>query len=167
MGTGTSLPLNEQEMEVARGEIRGELRLLQDSFRVTSWPDETYNCIAWAAEDSTQWWWPDPDGLSYWPIPNRDDSIPAFIEAFRVLGYEPCDSDDLEDGFEKIVIYAVAGRVKHMARQFESGAWSSKLGVWWDIAHESIDEVRCPKYGVRAQILRRRALGIVPIPSAT
>lgn len=42
-------------------------RLRGADYRVTSPPDETYNCIAWAAGDTTNCWWPaDPD-IAEWP----------------------------------------------------------------------------------------------------
>jgi hypothetical protein len=171
MGTGAALPLSSQEMQIVRTEINNEFNSLRDAYQVTSWPIEAYNCIAWAAEDQCYWWWPDPDGESYWPIGVvRQATIPAFMEAFRTMGYEPCDSPDLEPGIEKVAIFAVGNSVKHMARQLPSGAWTSKLGNWWDISH-SVDGVQDPPhrvhYGARAQVMRRVALNLAVIPSAT
>jgi len=41
---------------------------LQSSpFRVTSPADGKYNCIAWAANDSSDWWWPTGDAPPVWP----------------------------------------------------------------------------------------------------
>jgi hypothetical protein len=156
MGTGTPLSLEQREMEGVRAEIKGTFTKLTDSFQVTSWPTDTYNCVAWAAGDSRKWWWPDPEGESFWPHGvDRQDTIETFIAAFRTIGYEPCKSHHLEAGFEKVAIYAIGERTKHMARQLPSGAWTSKLGGWWDINHHSIDEVEAPHYGVRVQILCR------------
>ena len=35
--------------------------LKADGYQVTSPQSLEYNCIAWAAGDNTQWWWPDDD----------------------------------------------------------------------------------------------------------
>jgi hypothetical protein len=156
MGTGTPLPLDPHEMQNVRTEIRRVFTNLTDSFQVTSWPAERYNCVAWAADDPSNWWWPDPDGESFWPRGvERQDTVEAFIAAFRTIGYEPCESDDLETGCDKVAIYAIGNNAKHMARQLPSGAWTSKLGEWWDIGHHAIEEVEAPHYGIRVQILRR------------
>ena len=173
MGAGQPLPLSQQEMQAAREAIKRDFGSLHDAFQVTSWPTDSYNCIAWAAEDTCYWWWPDPDGEAFWPHGiERQDSITAFIAAFQTIGYEPCDSYTLEAGFEKVALYVVAGRVKHMARQLPSGSWTSKLGGWWDIAHDSVDGVQdhpdrpIPHYGVKMQALRRRPLAQPPVPHA-
>jgi len=170
MGTGTPLPLSQQEMQAARTAINQGFGCLQDAFQVTSWPTDSYNCIAWAAEDRSYWWWPDPDGESFWPQGVlRQTSIAAFVAAFQTMGYESCDSYDLEPGYEKVAIYAIGNDVKHMARQLPSGAWTSKLGEWFDIDHDSVDGVQDPpqrvEYGVKRQAMRRRALEMPVIAS--
>jgi hypothetical protein len=171
MGTGTPLPLNQQEMQSVRAEINRDFANLQDAFQVTSWNVESYNCIAWAAEDQCYWWWPDPDGESFWPQGIvRDDSIAAFVAAFRTMGYELCGSYALEPGYDKVAIYAVGDKVKHMARQLPSGGWTSKLGPWWDIGHDSVDGVQdSPQrihYGVKRQAMRRHILDMPVVPVA-
>jgi hypothetical protein len=171
MGTGAPLPLSQQEMREVRDAINHDFGSLQDAFQVTSWPTDSYNCIAWAAEDQSYWWWPDPDGESFWPQGVlRQPSIVAFVAAFETMGYEACDSYDPEPGYEKVAIFAIGNTVKHMARQLPSGAWTSKLGEWWDIAHESVDGVQDPPnhahYGIKRQAMRRRALEIPVIPIA-
>jgi hypothetical protein len=40
-------------------------RLVPDGYRETSPPDLLYNCVGWAAGDTSRWWW--PDKASYWP----------------------------------------------------------------------------------------------------
>jgi hypothetical protein len=155
-------------MQVVRAEVKAEFAALGSSFQITSFPDANYNCIGWAAGDSWNWWWPDPDGESFWPHGvERQDTVDAFVAAFRTIGYEPCISPDLEPGYEKVAIYAIGNKVKHMARQLSSGAWTSKLGEWWDIGHQAIGEIEAPHYGVQAQLLRRREPDLLPIPSET
>jgi hypothetical protein len=120
-----------------------------------------YNCIAWAAEDTSKWWWPSEDG--FWPsgLPINDESAANFQQAFRITcDYEPCDNGELENGFQKIAIYMNGGRVKHIARQLESGSWTSKLGIGWDISHHLLDGLNCSQYGQVAAFMRRPRLAL-------
>ena len=115
-----------------------------------------YNCIAWAAGDTEKWWWPSED--AYWPegLSRDDESVDNFKLAFKQeLNYESCEDGSLEQGFEKVVIYAVAGRTKHMARQTVSGAWTSKLGRGWDIVHQTLEGVECNAYGQAVTFMKR------------
>lgn len=108
-------------------------------YQVTSPEDERYNCIAWAAGDTKNWWWPDePDHpeSGHWPpgVP-RMETLEAFRLASATLGYVVCNDDTLEPGQEKIALFALAGLPKHAARQLPSGRWTSKLGPMEDIEH--------------------------------
>jgi hypothetical protein len=96
----------------------------------------------------------------FWPSGvKREESLDCFIEAFGTLHYLPCDSDAFEEGFEKIALYVnLATDVPtHAAKQLSSGWWSSKLGVWEDIEHRTLENLAGPEpaYGKVAQILRR------------
>jgi hypothetical protein len=108
----------------------------------TSDASQEYNCIAWAAEDTSAWWWPSLElGRSYWPegIP-REETVEAFVAAFRTKGYEPCDIGSLEVGFEKIALYVDANNIPtHAARQLKNGHWTSKLGGFEDIEHLTVE----------------------------
>ena len=76
--------------------------LASSGYSITSDDSSLYNCIAWAAEDQTAFWWPDPQMQYYWPIGvRREVSVDAFVEAYQTLGYLPCDDNTLERGFEK------------------------------------------------------------------
>lgn len=132
-------------------------KLAEAPYRVTSPPDENYNCVAWAAGSIETWWEPDPTGLYHWP-PGvaRELSIDAYIQAFRSLGYEPCSDMKLESGFEKVAIYAKGARPAHAARQLENGRWTSKLGEFEDIEH-ALEGLVGDQYGDVVRILRRPA----------
>lgn len=126
-------------------------------FAIQSPVDNHYNCIAWAARDTKRWWWPaDPRTGAYWPVGAvREVSLTAFHQAFAQLGYEPCESDALERGFEKIALFAREGRPTHAARQLASGAWTSKLGSEQDIEHGLSALTGSLLYGSVVQIFRR------------
>lgn len=118
--------------------------LTASNWEVTSPQDPLYNCIAWAANDKTQWWWP---GVFYWPISVENETVECFVEAFSGLGYEVCDNGTLVFGIEKVAIYASDERkVKHMARQLPCGKWSSKCGKNFDISH-TLSGLESKSYG--------------------
>jgi hypothetical protein len=129
--------------------------IVSEGFEIISPTSRHYNCIAWAAGDNKLWWWPNIN--VYWPpgLP-LDVTIDNFIEAFRCLGYQPCSGTELEPGFEKVAIYVLPnGEPQHMARQLESGKWTSKLGKNVDIEHGTLHALEDSEYGHIAQILKR------------
>ena len=86
----------------------------------------------------------------------------GFVEAFEALGYHLCLSEALEPGLEKIAIYGVQGPdglsiPTHAALQLPSGEWTSKLGRFEDIRHQTVEGVSGPVYG-RARIFMSRPL---------
>lgn len=115
-----------------------------------------YNCFAWAAGRNDIRWEPDRMQQFYWPPQApRSFSIQAFVEAYRTLGFAPCDDTSFEPGFEKIAFYATPDlRVKHAARQLSNGLWTSKLGDIEDIEH-LLDGLSGAQYGAVVQILKR------------
>ena len=131
--------------------------LLEAPWRVTSPASAKYNCIAWAAGDSTRWWWPSPTEVGYWPdqVP-RQETIQSFFALFLFLGFEPCDSALPEAGIEKIALYGKGSRPTHAARQIDTGLWTSKLGPLEDIEH-SLESLESEVYGVVVQVFRRDA----------
>jgi len=123
----------------------------------TSEANPEYNCIAWAAEDDSKYWWPDEDGDGYWPPgTTRAETIEAFVEAFQAIGYtlDPQGVPSLEAGVEKVAIFAQNNAPTHAARQLPTGKWTSKMGPEEDISHDwgAIDG---PCYGTAVHILRR------------
>lgn len=114
-----------------------------------------YNCIAWAAGDCANNWWPFG---GYWPkgVP-RDETLEAFVCAFEAHGFELCENPSLEDGFEKIALYLTSDGVPaHAARQLPDGQWTSKLGPLEDITHSTLEAVNCKEYGQAEWFLKRR-----------
>jgi hypothetical protein len=129
--------------------------LARTGYQITSPPDSSYNCIAYAARLTNQWWWPDPDGFDYWPAGVvRERTLAAFIQAFETVGYSPCPDDTLEPGWVKVAIYASDEGPTHAARQLDNGLWTSKLGPDDDIEH-SLEGLCGPSYGSVVQFLRR------------
>ena len=96
--------------------------LENEGFRETSSPSGKYNCIAWAAGDHHQWWWPYEHPAYYWPPGvTRVVTLESFFQAFAAIGYQHCETGDLEAGFEKVALYSVNAKPKHAARQLLDG----------------------------------------------
>jgi len=126
------------------------------AYQIASPRDDNYNCIAWAAGDDRNWWWPDAVGEDTWPAGvDRAETIAAFRDAFATLGYVECDRDQLETEYEKVALFALAGVPKHAARQLPSGRWSSKLGPREDIEH-ALHDLTGMAYGSVVLVMKRR-----------
>jgi hypothetical protein len=122
---------------------------------ITSPVDVFYNCVAFAAGVTNRVWW--PENGYYWPSNvTRSETLAGFVEAFATLGYSPCADGALEDGFEKVAIYADENGVPtHVAKQLASGTWSSKCGMFEDIEHDTLEALEGSDYGTVAQFLKR------------
>ena len=129
--------------------------LLSEGYEVTSKDTPDYNCIAFAAGVTDQWWEPDINGLCAWPIVRREYSIDCFIEAFKTQQYEVCEPG-FEPDHERIAFYALNGQITHAARQIEDGKWTSKLGDWEDIQHTTTKAVEEYIYGKAVVFMKRK-----------
>ena len=134
--------------------------LQSSGYRVTSSRTLDYNCIAWAAGDTTRWWWPDPDpnnAAAFWPAAvSRQETVSSFLSALGTIGFTPCADDSPELGFEKVALFALNGIPTHAARQLANGRWTSKIGALEDIEH-TLHELSGGEYGSVVQVLRRAA----------
>jgi hypothetical protein len=142
-------------MAIARGWVNERFTHIDESFVVTSKP-EYYNCIAHALGHASGLIWPSrQDGD--WPddIPCTD-RISSFTEMLGRHGYKPCQTSEIEDGYEKIALYSKDGFVQHAARQRPSGRWTSKLGYCgYDIAHHGLGDLEGKRYGFAKHFFRR------------
>lgn len=143
--------------------------LKDGEYELTSPFDAKYNCIAHAAGENDRWWWSVDTKTAgndvFWfnNIPGQT-TLENFILAFGKLGYEPCDSAELENNFEKVAVYvstedalhAPKGSPTHMVRQLSDGRWTSKLGQDVDISHQTLQSLEGKIYGEIKQILKRK-----------
>jgi len=140
-------------------------KLSQDNkFQITSKDTPVYNCIAWAYNIDNRWMWPNTgdypflDGVNFWPSDDIIDcNVANFMEAFRLKGYECCETSDLETGYRKIALYVIPGTTlcTHAARQKGDGTWTSKLGISNDIQHGTPESIENNVYGVVYCYMRR------------
>ncbi len=124
--------------------------------------DATYNCIAFAAGDTTRKWDPGmlPEPGYYWPagaLQDDNDGIDALIRAFAQIGYKECRNGDLEAGWQKVALYASKREDwLHAALQEPNGEWSSKLGSSYDIRHKTAQCLEGPAYGTVMCFMKKR-----------
>ena len=120
-------------------------RLTDTNHRVTSPESKIYNCIAWAAGDTANWWQPNV----YWPVPVDPEAAGSSVleQVFASLGYAACADADFSAGVEKVALYASGKLYTHAARQLPSGKWTSKLGKGEDIEHDTPADVGGVLYG--------------------
>ena len=142
----------ETEIEAAFPNLAGS------GYEITGEATTDYNCISWANGATTPRWGYQYPG-DYWPpeIP-RNQRVETLMLLFARQGYEICDSDAREPGYEKIAIYAFVGQFTHAARQLDNGQWTSKLGFREVITHPTPANLSGGIYGNVHCIMRR------PIP---
>ena len=142
------------ELEAIFPELRAS------GYRITSPPESGYNCFAWAGGDARNWWQPVALGGYYWPtdVP-AELTLENLMRVYMALGYSPCESAELEEGFEKIAVYMEPdGTPTHAARQLSAGAWTSKLGELEDIEHATLGVLE-GSYGKVGRIMKRLQTG--------
>ena len=127
MGSPTRIEhLSQSDLEAAFPNLAAE------GYEVTSPASRKYNCISWAAGDTSQKW--DCTTLPmvgyYWPPgATVGEGIDALVSAFKTQRYEVCDDGSSQQGFEKVALFAdTAGEWTHAAKQLADVRWSSSLG---------------------------------------
>lgn len=124
--------------------------------KITSPPTHQYNCIAWAFEDPTKWWWPQDHPDAHWPIDcDGLTTLEAFEAWFDHDGWELTQNPSYEAAYRKVALYADAnGEPTHAARLLEEGKWTSKLGPFHDVWH-GYNELDGPAYGSIIRIYKK------------
>lgn len=129
--------------------------LSRSEYSKSSEQDRFYNCFAFAVHDTGQYWQKVSVRGYYWPL-ERDDRLEDWIKALHLNNFEVTDNRDLEPGFEKVSIYVKAGSPEHVARQLESGKWTSKIGKLEDIEHATLSGLEGEEYGEATIFMKRK-----------
>ena len=133
--------------------------LQEGNFSRESCCTDKYNCVAWAAGDTTKQWVP----YLYWPIDTSimsgRDYVTSLILVFQGLGYSTCADSLLEVGYEKVAIYGHGIEWFHAARQLENGKGSSKMGNYEDIEHDTLGCLVSEIYGQVLCLMKRPRAG--------
>lgn len=143
-----------------------------EAFEVTSPCDRFYNCIAWAMGFDDRWVddYPDtPSKRKWWPSGVVKDHTPkGLISAFEAVGFECCESPEMEEGYDKVVLYKSSKHIDpntglnvpeqwtHAARVIGDNLYHSKMGESFDIHHSGNNVFSQSPYGIEYQSMRRR-----------
>jgi len=131
-------------------------KLTDENHSITSPSTDNYNCVAWAYEISNKRMWPGHLDY-YWPSDVAGvDELRTLIQLYLDAGYAECKNGQREDGFKKVAIYVNQEGPQHAARQLESGRWTSKLGDFEDIEHDTPEALEGDFYGKVTVFLRKR-----------
>jgi hypothetical protein len=129
----------------------------KDNHVITSRAARAYNCVAWVLGDEKKWYEPTPSGQYTWPSnKNQDYSLKAYVQMFSEHGFQVCEEGISEHGRQRIALYAKDGEFTHAALQLPTGRWSSKLGTWEDIDHDTLEVLSGPFYGIPCLFMDRR-----------
>ncbi len=125
-------------------------------YRITSPATPSYNCFAWAGNDTRRWWQPVALRGFYWPEEVSGElNLESLAAVYKRLGYSACETAEFETGFEKLAIYVEPdGMPTHAARQLGPSNWTSKLGELEDVEHATLQSLES-FYGKVALVLRR------------
>jgi hypothetical protein len=133
---------------------------------ITSPQTPSYNCVSHAVYEDLVSLWPDEDNS--WPasLP-KIETVDAFVQLFTLLGFELIltQATGVTTGFEKIAIFATDNGTlpTHVARQCNTGRWTSKLGAQVDIGHTDLHTLEGGVYGYVVRLMRRRHTGSPPM----
>lgn len=124
--------------------------------KITSPETSLYNCVAFAAGETTAWWEPDPLKYCYWPrSAPRSHTVMAYQAALATKGFVETNDSSLSEGVEKIAIFHINRVPTHVARQTADGLWTSKLGQSFDIQHD-LQGLVGKEYGEIALFMQRK-----------
>jgi hypothetical protein len=120
---------------------------------------EYFNCIAFVLDIYKGWY---GSSTKYWPSDiSRVPVLENYVKYFKTFGYDVCENDKYEQGFEKIAIYINKNKVTHTAKQFND-KWRSKLGGSVIIEHELewLTGYDADNYGEIGVIMKRKTITV-------
>ncbi len=122
-------------------------------WKITSPPDRSYNCLAWALGLTHGWYAPAPLVGFEWPpdVSWSGDDIEAITRLFESRGFVQSEDDEAT---ADLAIFQNAGAEWHVARRLDSTTWTSKLGEHVDISH-ALDALEGAVYGRVVRLMRR------------
>lgn len=141
--------------EARRRLVRQFPNLANEDYEIVAPETDQYNCIAYAAGDTSQPWSDEPQ--DYWPreVP-RDPTIEGLRKLFRWLGYKKCKGPRLERNYQKVALYAQQNSWTHAALQMPNGRWRSKLGDGPLLEHRAPPSLEGDEYGRPHIYMRKR-----------
>ncbi|MBC7553967.1 MAG: hypothetical protein H7257_08310 [Taibaiella sp.] len=147
-----SLPLHTIKLNQANIKRHFPNLVPEGNFKYTSPHTDEYNCVAWASAIADEW-----IQFIYDEKGNYDINVRRYINYFAEIGFAPIDNSQPEKNILKIAIYAdKSNDFTHVARQLPSGKWTSKIGDWEDIEHDTLDDIAGGAYGKPVTIMAQK-----------
>ena len=148
---------------IARRREKRFPNLVASGYKKTSDETSTYNCLAWAVGDTTKWWQPNSVEPGHWwpPLAPAGPQVEIYAQALETLRFKRCQKPRWEKGVLTIALFTKPnGHFAHAAKLLANGKWSSKLGDWEDITHNTLAALESDgtreAYGKVAIYLRKR-----------
>ena len=117
--------------------------------------DFSYNCLAYALGDESNWWEPPKQPGQYWPPGFPSDlTIPTVESIIRAHGFSVEIEPAATPTNDAIAIYGIGDEWTHFAK-FIDGKWKSKLGEGHDVTDVALQDLEIPDYGSVVKILSR------------
>jgi hypothetical protein len=125
------------------------------NFKFTSFNTDQYNCISWAFEITNR------RTQLYDHLGKGIIDADEYIQLFNKKGFCETQNRLFEKNKIKIAVYlkkdAFNYDFKHVARLLENGKWTSKLGDWEDIEHETPEDLIGASYGNNIIIMEKQS----------
>jgi hypothetical protein len=124
------------------------------NFILTSLNTDQYNCISWALGITNR------RTQLYDHLGNGIVDAAEYIKLFNRHGFILTKNRDFEKNKTKIAVYISGDTVnkefKHVARLLSNSKWTSKLGDWEDIEHDTPEALIGKSYGEEIIIMERQ-----------
>ena len=138
-------------------------------YEPTSEPTDRFNCIAWAMRFTDRWVQPSKGQKFWWPkyhSSSFDCSQQGLVEAFRKIGFDVCDNDFIERGYDKVALYynTKTNTWTHAARVVGRNEYHSKAGAGYDFHHDNVisrlhnSSNIIESYGIRYVVMKRHKI---------
>lgn len=140
---------------MARTDVESDFPLLIGKQYELSDENFTYNCLAYALGDESNWWEPPKQSGQYWPPGYPDDTTLPTVEAIiRCHGFTVQVDIAITPETDAIAIYGAGNEWTHFAKCV-NGRWCSKLGDGHDVVDIRLEDLEGAIYGKVMKILCR------------
>lgn len=116
---------------------------------------DKFNCFSFVIDIFDDW---SGSSTKIWHNPNnRYATAKNYIEFYSTYGFQVCDNELFEDGYDKIALYEKDNFITHACKQFNN-MWRSKLGCNVIIEHELewLSGTVSENYGEIVAIMKRK-----------
>jgi hypothetical protein len=128
---------------------------LLEPFKITSPETASYNCLAWALNDTSKWYENDDDYYWFEGI-EKNNTLETIQKIFVNFGFIKTENTEYQVGIERIALFSKDNiECTHLARQQDKDQWTSKLGSSYDVNH-TLKSIENGIYGNVVIIMEKR-----------